>query len=94
MGLPVGYIVGMTSIDPRTIALGQEIRAEAAALGITLKALAEAVHIDRTSLYYYLDGKRAMPLPVLRDIATVLRVPAGELLDRGEDRARKNTRTV
>lgn len=84
----------MTSIDPRSIALGQEIRAEAAALDITLKALAEAVHIDRTSLYKYLDGTRAMPLPVLRDIAVVLRVPAGELLDRGEDRARKNASRV
>jgi len=84
----------MDDIDPRTIALGQEIRAEAAALGITLKALAESVHIDRTSLYKYLDGQRAMPLPVLRDIASVLRVPAGELLDRGESRARRNASQV
>ena len=84
----------MTSIDPRTIALGQEIRAEAAALGITLKALAQTVHIDRTSLYYYLDGKRDMPLPVLRNIAAALRLSPSELLDRGEDRARRNARQV
>lgn len=84
----------MSNIDPRTIALGQEIRAEAAALGVTLKALAEAVGIDRTSLYKYLDGQRAMPLPVLRDIAAALRLSPAELLDRGEDRARRNARNV
>lgn len=84
----------MNSIDPRTIALGQEIRAEAAALDISLTALAEAVNIDRTSLYKYLDGRRAMPLPVLRDIASVLRMSPVELLDRGEERARRNARVV
>lgn len=84
----------MNDIDPRTIALGQEIRAEAAALDITLKALAEAVHIDRTSLYKYLDGQRAMPLPVLMDIASVLRLHPAELLDRGEQRANRNARAV
>lgn len=84
----------MSNVDPRTIALGQEIRAEAAALGITLKGLAEAVGIDRTSLYKYLDGQRAMPLPVLRDIASALRMSPVELLDRGEERARRNARDI
>lgn len=84
----------MNDIDPRTIALGQEIRAEAAALDITLKSLAETVHIDRTSLYKYLDGQRAMPLPVLMDIASALRLNPAELLDRGEERVRRNRRQV
>lgn len=84
----------MNDIDPRSIALGQEIRAEAAALGITIRDLAAWAGVNRTSLYNYLDGKRAMPIPVLRDIAEVLRVPAGELLDRGERRARLSARQV
>lgn len=84
----------MNDIDPRTIALGQEIRAEAAALDITLKSLAETVHIDRTSLYKYLDGQRAMPLPVLMNVASALRLSPAELLDRGEERARRNRRPV
>lgn len=84
----------MNDIDPRSIALGQEIRAEAAALGITMTALANQVSIDRTSLYKYVDGKRAMPLTVLWSIADVLRVPPAELLHRGEDRARRNARNI
>lgn len=84
----------MNDIDPRSIALGQEIRAEAAALGITMTALANQVSIDRTSLYKYVDGKRAMPLTTLWAIADALRIPPTELLHRGEDRARRNARDI
>ena len=45
------YIAGMTSIDPRTIALGQEIRAEAAAQRLTIAELSVKAGVPRSSLY-------------------------------------------
>lgn len=84
----------MTSPDARIIALGTEIRAEAARQDITLRALASAAGISRATLYNWLDGSRAMPLPGLTAVADALRIPPHTLLDRAEERARRDTRSV
>lgn len=91
---PCAYIHGMTSIDPRTIALGKEIRGEAAANGVTIRDLAARAHVDRSTLYKYLDGQRAMPITTLMAIASVLRVLPYELLRRAEERARRDVKEV
>jgi len=84
----------MKNIDPRTIALGSEIRAEAAAQRMTLADLAVRAGVSRASLYNWLDAKAAMPIPGLIAIATALQVPPYELLRRGEERARRNSEHV
>lgn len=80
----------MEHIDPRTLALGLEIRAEASAQRMTLADLAKRAGVSRASLYNWIDGERAMPLTGLVAIADALRVQPHELLHRGEDRARRN----
>lgn len=89
-----GYIARMTSIDPRTLALGQEIRAEAAAQRITIAELSSKAGVNRSSLYTWLDGKANFPLDGLVKVADVLRVPPFEMLHRAEDRARRDAREV
>lgn len=84
----------MTSIDPRTIALGKEIRDLTEDRGMSLTELAKRAGISRASLYNWLDGERAMPLVGLVAIADVLRIEPSELLHRGEDRARGSSREV
>ena len=88
------YIEGMSNIDPRTIALGQEIRAEAAAQRLTIAELSVKAGVNRSSLYTWLDGKANFPLDGLVRIADALGVPPHVLLHRGEDRARRTAREV
>lgn len=80
--------------DPRHIALGQEIRAEAAANSIPITELCKSAGVTRSALYRYLDAERDMPYSVLVDIATALRVRPFELVERAEERARRNARSV
>lgn len=84
----------MDTYDPRAIALGREIRAEAAAQRISLRQLAERADLARGSLYLHLNGERAMPLTSLFAIADVLHVSPYELLRRGEERARRDAGSV
>lgn len=88
------YIAGMSNIDPRTIALGQEIRAEAAAQRLTIAELSVKAGVNRSSLYTWLDGKANFPLDGLVRIADALGVSPHVLLHRGEDRARRTAREV
>lgn len=80
--------------DPRSIALGQEIRAEAAARGIALTELCKSANVTRSALYRYLDAERDMPYSVLADLASALRIRPFELVERAEDRARRNARSI
>ena len=79
----------MTSTDPRAIALGLEIRAEAAARRVSIMELCKAAGVTRSALYLYLDGTRDMPVTILMGLADVLGTPPHTLLDRAEDRARR-----
>lgn len=80
--------------DPRSVALGQEIRAEAAARGVALTELCKSANVTRSALYRYLDAERDMPYSVLADLASALRVRPFELVERAEDRARRNARGI
>lgn len=80
--------------DPRSVALGLEIRAEAAAKRVTITALAKAAGIPRSALYNYLDAERDMPFSVLNGLADALRVRPFELIERAEERARRDSRMV
>lgn len=84
----------MSTIDPRTIALGQEIRAEAAAQRVTISELAAKANVNRSSLYTWLDGKANFPMDGLVAVADVLRVQPYDLLHRAVDRARRNAAHV
>lgn len=88
------YIASMTNIDPRTIALGREIRAEAAAQRITIDELAKRAGVSRASLYNWADAKVSMPIAGLMSLSVALGVPAYELLRRAEERARRNAEEV
>lgn len=68
------------------MALGAEIRAEAAAQKIPLSRLAETTGVGRVSLYRYLDGTREMPVSVLLRSADTLHVSVGVLIDKAEQR--------
>jgi transcriptional regulator with XRE-family HTH domain len=69
-----------------TIALGAQIRAEAAYRRISITRLAREVEIDRSTLTRYLDGKREMPLSLLYDIGEALGVPAQTIMHRTMER--------
>ena len=88
------YIAGMSNIDPRTIALGQEIRAEAAAQRLTIAELSTKAGVPRSSLYTWLDGKANFPIDGLVKVADTLRVAPHTLIERAEDRARRDAASV
>lgn len=71
--------------------LGAEIRGEIAAQGLKIGDLEEASGVERTSIWRYLKGERAMPLDVLVALADALRVDASELVQRAEQRARRES---
>lgn len=80
----------MRSLDPRTLALGLEIRAEAAARRMTIADLATRAGVSRASLYNWLDGKVAMPITGFMAVASALAIPPHELIRRAEERARRD----
>lgn len=84
----------MKNIDPRTIALGQEIRAEAAAQRINIAELSTRAGVSRTSLYTWLDGKASFPVDGLVKVSDALRVQPHVFIERAEDRARRDSREV
>ena len=80
--------------DPRALALGLEIRAEAAARQVNLRDLAQQAGMSRATLYRYLDASRDMPVASLMAVADVLRVHPFELIERAENRARRDSRLI
>lgn len=84
----------MTSIDPRTLALGEEIRWIAEDQDISLTDLAKRAGVSRATLYNWLDGNVSMPLTGLSALADVLRIAPWDLLHRAEERAGRKARRV
>jgi transcriptional regulator with XRE-family HTH domain len=73
-------VVGVVS------AVMAQIRAEAAAAGISISALAREVDVSRSSLDLYLNGRRQMPIDVLYRIAAVIGIDTVVILARAEQR--------
>ena len=72
------------------IALAAEVRGELAAQGMRLEELEGRAGVEHTSMWRYLSAKRAMPLDTLVAIAEGLGLSPSELLQRAEQRARRN----
>ena len=69
-----------------TVALGAQIRAEAAYRRVSVAQLARDVDIDRSTLIRYLDGKREMPISLLYDIGRDLGVSPQVIMNRTIER--------
>lgn len=80
--------------DPRTIALGVELRADMDAQGISATDMAARIDVDRGTLGDWLSARRPMPLAMFFALATQLRVPADDLVKRAEDRARRDAHRI
>jgi transcriptional regulator with XRE-family HTH domain len=65
-----------------------QVRAEAAAAGVSIGRLAVLASVTRSSLDLYLKGKRQMPMDVLYRIAAVVGVGPATILDRAAQRQR------
>lgn len=76
--------------DPRTIALGVELRADMTARDINVTDMAARIAVDRGTLGDWLSAQRPMPVPMFMAMATELRVPPADLVRRAEDRARRD----
>jgi transcriptional regulator with XRE-family HTH domain len=74
-------------------ALGAQVRAEAAARGVTIKALAAAIGKDRSQLIRYLDGERDFPVSVVYAVADALDMSVSLLISRGVDRLEERQRS-
>ena len=72
--------------DQFSIVLGLEVKGAIAARGFTVKAVADAISIERSTLSRYLNGKRAMPAPVLVMIGQQISVSPVLIMQRALDR--------
>lgn len=80
--------------DPRSLALGVELRADMDAQDISVTDMAARIDVDRGTLGDWLGGRRPMPVPMFWALADELRVPAEDLVQRAKDRARRDAGRV
>lgn len=80
--------------DPRSIALGVELRADMDARDISVTDMAKRLDVDRGTLGDWLGGRRPMPIPMFWALASELRIPSEDLVRRAEERARRDAREV
>ena len=80
--------------DPRSIALGVEVRADMDARDITVTDMAARLDVDRGTLGDWLGARRPMPITMFWALAGELRVPSEELVRRAEERARRDSHQV
>lgn len=66
-------------------ALGPVIRAETTARGLTIMGVTKRAGIHRSAMYRYLNNERAIPLPVVEQIATALGMGTVELLRKAQE---------
>lgn len=69
-------------------AVGRQLRAEIAAGGSSIAAMAREVGIARSGLDNYVTGKRSIPIPVLYGVCVALDVEPHVVLARAEERLR------
>lgn len=80
--------------DPRSIALGVEVRADMDAQGVSLTDMAARIGVDRGTLGDWLSASRPMPVPMFWALVDELRISEADLLQRAKDRARRDARLV
>ncbi|WP_295101442.1 helix-turn-helix domain-containing protein [uncultured Microbacterium sp.] len=69
-------------------AVGRQLRAEIAAAGSSIAAMAREVGIARSALDNYVTGKRSIPVPILYAVSAALDVAPHVVITRAEERLR------
>lgn len=70
-------------------AVGRQLRAEIAAGGSSISAMARTIGVARSALDNYVTGKRAIPVPIVYSICTALGLEPHVALTRAEERLRE-----
>lgn len=88
--LQAGAIVTRVKTPPEEFnaAVGRQLRAEIAAAGSSIAAMARTIGIARSALDNYVTGKRAIPVPVVYSVCASLRVEPHIVFARAEERLR------
>ena len=69
-------------------AVGRQMRAEIAAGGSSIAAMAREIGVARSGLDNYVSGRRAIPVPVLYRVCVALDIEPHVILGRAEERLR------
>ncbi len=80
-----------TSADLFNAAVGRQLRAEIAAAGSSIAAMARDAGIARSALDNYVTGKRAIPLPVVFTVCEIIHVTPHLVIARAEERLEADT---
>lgn len=75
-----------TSAELFNAAVGRQLRAEIAAAGSSIAAMARDAGIARSALDNYVTGKRAIPVPVVYTICAIINIAPHIVLARAEER--------
>ncbi|WP_260857242.1 helix-turn-helix domain-containing protein [Microbacterium sp. 1.5R] len=77
-----------TPAESFNAAVGRQLRAEIAANGSSIAAMARRIGFARSALDNYVTGKRAIPVPVVYAVGAALGVAPHVILRRAEERLR------
>lgn len=80
-----------TSAELFNAAVGRQLRAEIAAAGSSIAAMARDAGVARSALDNYVTGKRAIPVPVVYTVCAIINVAPHIVLARAEERLRADT---
>jgi transcriptional regulator with XRE-family HTH domain len=80
-----------SSAEQYNAAVGRQLRAEIAAAGSSIAAMARDAGIARSALDNYVTGKRAIPVPVVYTVCEIVNVPPHLVLARAEERLSADT---
>lgn len=72
--------------DRFNAAIGRQIRAEIAAKGSSISAVARELGVARSALDNYVTGKRAIPIPIAYQIGEVLGIDPQLIVKRATER--------
>lgn len=75
-----------TPAESFNAAVGSQLRAEIAAKGSSIAAMAREIGYARSALDNYVTGKRAIPVPVVYAVGAALGVAPHVILSRAEER--------
>ena len=75
-----------TSAELFNAAVGRQLRAEIAAAGSSIAAMARDAGVARSALDNYVTGKRAIPVPVVYTVCAIINVAPHLVLARAEER--------
>ncbi|MFJ4255026.1 XRE family transcriptional regulator [Microbacterium sp. NPDC090003] len=80
-----------TSAELFNAAVGRQLRAEIAAAGSSIAAMARDAGVARSALDNYVTGKRAIPVPVVYTVCAIINVAPHLVLARAEERLSADT---